>query len=168
MTAVGDPPNEAGARLLADLRTEIARADSKATVLVGALSMSTGLLGGLLAGRSWTPSLLSAPAGALWWAGVVSLTGALFSLLLAVVPRYRRSHWRPGDPLTYFGDVHRAARAGQLDTALTEIGLDPERGLIPSLAETSRIAARKHLWIRIGLLAFGCASLLLPGSLLID
>ncbi|MEU6679171.1 Pycsar system effector family protein [Streptomyces sp. NPDC046925] len=168
MTTVGDPRTHAGAQLLADLRTEIARADSKATVLVGALSMSTGLLGGLLASRSWTPSLLSAPAGVLWWAGVTSLAGALISLLLAVIPRYRRSRWRSGEPLTYFGDVHRAARAGQLDAALAEAGLDPMRGLLPTLTETSRIAARKHLWIRIGLIAFGCASLLLTGSLLID
>ncbi|MFG2649908.1 Pycsar system effector family protein [Streptomyces sp. NPDC048436] len=167
MTIAGGPGARAGAQLLADLRTEIARADSKATVLVGALSMSAGLLGGLLASRHWSPSLLSAPATALWWGGVASLVTALLSLLLAVVPRYRRSRWSPGEPLTYFGDVQRAAQAGQLNAALTETGRNPADGLLTTLTETSRIVARKHLWIRTGLIAFGCASLLLPGSLLI-
>ncbi|MEV0529293.1 Pycsar system effector family protein [Streptomyces sp. NPDC050439] len=167
MTLTGGPGSRAGAELLDDLRTEISRADAKATVLAGTLSMSAGLLGGLLAGRGWSPSLLSAPATALWWTGVAFLAVALFSLLLAVVPRYRRSHWRSGQPLTYFGDVQRAARAGQLGTALTETGRHPDRGLLTTLAVTSRIVSRKHLWIRAGLIAFGCAALLLPGSLLI-
>lgn len=168
MTTSGGRGTQAGAQLLADVRTEIARADSKATVLVGALSMSAGLLGGLLASRRWSPALLSAPATALWWAGAASLATALFSLLLAVVPRYHRSRWRPGEPLTYFGDVRQAARSGQLDSALAETGRDPSGGLLSALAETSRIVTRKHLWIRTGLIAFGCASLLLPLSLLIS
>lgn len=53
---------DAGARLLVDLRSEIARADSKASVLVAALGMTAGVISGWLAGSGWRPSALSAPA----------------------------------------------------------------------------------------------------------
>lgn len=98
---------QAGARLLADLRAEIARADTKASVLAGAL----GIMAGLPGGHRWSPAALSPTATILWWAGATSLVTALFALLLAVLPRYRRSTWEPGRPLTYFGDIRRAARA---------------------------------------------------------
>src|SRR5690606_5829309 len=53
-------------RLLADLRTEIARADSKAAVLVAALGITAGVFSGLLAGRNWSPDALSAPGATVW------------------------------------------------------------------------------------------------------
>ncbi|UDM01537.1 Pycsar system effector family protein [Streptomyces longhuiensis] len=164
----GDLELRTATQLLTDLRSEIARADSKATVLVGVLSMSAGILGGLLADRNWSPARLPAHAAVLWWAGAVSLVTALFALLLAVVPRYGVNSWEPGQPLTYFDDVRRATQAGCLTAALAETVRDPARGLLFALSETARIAARKHLWIRIGLFAFGCAAVLLPGSLLTD
>jgi hypothetical protein len=166
-TAPDDPCLRTGTQLLADLRAEIARADAKATVLVGVLGMPASVLGALLTGRGWSPSLLSAPGALLWWAGTASLLAALFALLLAVMPRYRSGPWTPGRPLTYFGDIRGAARAGQLTAALADTGHDPGRGLLLALAETSGIATRKHFWIRTGLLAFGAAAVLLPGSLLV-
>ncbi|MET9848737.1 Pycsar system effector family protein [Streptomyces ossamyceticus] len=156
------PQVEAGLRLLGDLRAEIARADTKASVLVGALGITAGLLGG----HGWGPAGLPPATAVLWWLGAASLFAALFALLLAVLPRYRRSSWEPGRPLTYFGDVRRAARSGGLAAAVAEAGRDPSVGLFPALAETSRIVARKHLWIRTGLIAFGCAAVLLPASAL--
>ncbi|MEW1569904.1 Pycsar system effector family protein [Streptomyces sp. NPDC093509] len=155
-----------GNQLLADLRCEIARADTKATVLVGALGISGGMLAALLTNRGWSPTRLPVLAALLWWAGATSLIVALFALLLAVLPRYGRSRWAPGRPLTYFGDVHRAARSGLLSAALMDTGRDAARGHLLALAETSAIAARKHFWIRTGLVSFGCAAALLPGSML--
>ncbi|MDQ0951914.1 hypothetical protein QFZ24_005837 [Streptomyces phaeochromogenes] len=166
-TAPDDPGVVAATQLLTDLRGEITRADAKATILVGVLGMSAGVLCALLIGRGWSPALLSAPAALLWWAGTALLVTALFASLLAVIPRYRAHRWAPGRPLTYFGDVRQAARTGRLAAALAETGRDPGRGLLLALAETSGIAARKHFWIRAGLIAFGCATVLLPGSLLI-
>ncbi|MET9680174.1 Pycsar system effector family protein [Streptomyces coeruleorubidus] len=167
MTPPDDPEIRAGTQLLADLRGEIARADAKATVLVGALGISTSGLAALLTDRGWSPAQLPTTAALLWWAGAVSLVIAVFALLLAVMPRYRSSGWTPGRPLTYFGDVRRAARAGRLTAALTETGHDPLRGVLLALAETSGIAARKHFWIRTGLISFGCATVLFPGSMLL-
>ncbi|NBM21290.1 Pycsar system effector family protein [Streptomyces sp. GC420] len=153
-------------RLLSDLRTEIARADGKASVLVAALGMTAGVGSGLLAGRNWSPDSLSRTGTALWWAGIASLAFSLFALLLAVLPRYRAGTWAPGQPLSFFGDIQRAARLGRLEAALADTERDPAAGLMAALAESSRIAARKHQWIRYGLIAFCAGTVLLPASLL--
>ncbi|MFD8421521.1 Pycsar system effector family protein [Streptomyces sp. NPDC059466] len=154
-------------RLLADLRAEITRADSKASVLVAALGMTAGVFSGLLAGHDWTPAALSVPGAALCWAGVGSLALSLLALLLAVLPRYGAADWAPGHPLSYFGDIQQAVRLGCLPTALADTRRDPTGGLAKALTETSRIAARKHQWIRTGLIAFCVGTVLLPASLLI-
>jgi hypothetical protein len=154
-------------RLLGELRAEIARADSKASVLVAALGMTAGVFSGLLAGRDWTPGALSGAGTALWWTGAAALALSLFALLLAVLPRYRNGSWSPGQPLCYFGDIQQAVREGQLAEALADTDRDPAAGLTAALVETSRIAARKHQWIRTGLIAFCVGSALLPTALLI-
>ncbi|MFV0134242.1 Pycsar system effector family protein [Streptomyces sp. HMX87] len=166
-TPVASPRAELCERLLTDLRTEIARADSKAAVLVAALGMIAGVFSALLAGRNWSPGSLSAPGTAVWWAGIVALALSLFALLLAVLPRYRTGTWAPGQPLSYFGDIQRAVRVDRLEAALADTEADPAAGLTTALAETSRIAWRKHQWIRAGLIAFCAGTLLLPASLLI-
>jgi hypothetical protein len=171
MSAGALPPDsdllQAGAHLLADLRAEIARADAKAAVLVAALGLSAGVPTALLANARWSPALLPTTAAVLWWTGTALLLLALLAALLAIAPRYRSSRWTPGRPLTYFGDVRRASQAGQLAAALTDTGSDPTHGLLIALAETSGIAARKHFWVRAGLVAFSCAAVLVPGSLLL-
>ncbi|WP_019055486.1 Pycsar system effector family protein [Streptomyces prunicolor] len=156
-----------GPQLLADLRSEIARADAKASILVAMLGITTGVLSAVLIDRRWSPTLLPAPAALLWWAGAALLVTSLFALLLAVLPRYRRSRWAPGLPLTYFGDIRRAVSTDRLATALADTERAPAQALCAALAETSRITVRKHFWIRTGLIAFGGAALLLPGSLLV-
>ncbi|MFI5657465.1 Pycsar system effector family protein [Streptomyces sp. NPDC051684] len=160
-----DPRLQAGVQLLTDLRAEIARADTKAAVLVGALGIAAGGMSTLLTDHPWTPGALGPSATLLRWSGAIMLVAALLCLLLAVMPRYGKS-WSPGQPLTYFGDVHHAVRTAQLTTALADTGHDPAHGLLLSLAETSRIATRKHFWIRAGVAVFACAAVLLTGSLL--
>ncbi|MGW6412167.1 Pycsar system effector family protein [Streptomyces vinaceus] len=157
--------DEEAARLLTDLRVEIARADSKAALLVGALGMTTGVVGGQLSGPHRSPASLSDAGAVLWWAGAAALVLALLALLLAVLPRYLRSEWRAGTPLAYFGDIHSADRQGRLAEALTHTGDDPGSAVRAALATNSRIAVRKYQWIRIGLLAYGSGALLLPAAL---
>ncbi|MCX4958732.1 Pycsar system effector family protein [Streptomyces virginiae] len=159
--------NEAAAQLLVDLRVEIARADSKAALLVGAFGMAAGVLSAQLAGRHWRPSLLSGPGQAVWWTGAAALTMALLALLLAVLPRSLSTDWQAGAPLSYFGDVRAADRQGRLAEALATTDADPGAALRAALAANSRIAVRKHQWIRAGLLAFSAGALLLPTALLI-
>ncbi|MEU8871704.1 Pycsar system effector family protein [Streptomyces javensis] len=157
---------QAAERLLSDLRTEIARADGKASVLVAALGMTAGIFTGLIANSQWTPSALSVPSRIIWWAGTLALATALLALLLAVLPRYGRQTWVPGQPLAYFSDIHCAARLGRLADALTDTAHAPTAGLMAALTETSRIATVKHRWIRAGLIALCCGAALLPGAVL--
>ncbi|MFF3622156.1 Pycsar system effector family protein [Streptomyces sp. NPDC002467] len=159
--------DEAATRLLTDLRVEIARADTKAALLLGALGMTTGVVSGPVSGPARTPGALSGPAAILWWAGAAALALALLALLLAVLPRSLRSAWQAGSPLAYFGDVHSADRQGHLDEALTDTGHAPGSAVRAALAANSLIAVRKHQWIRVGLLAYGCGTVLMPAALLL-
>ncbi|MEV7195438.1 Pycsar system effector family protein [Streptomyces sp. NPDC093510] len=155
-------------RLLADLRAEIARADSKAAVLAAALGVAAGAFSGLLARREWSPAALSPPGSSAWWSGALALAVALLAMLMAVLPRYgTRNSWAPGAPLSYFGDIHRAAHGGHLAQALAETERMPLASTLTALSETSRIALRKHQWMRVGLIALSASVVLLPGSLLI-
>ena len=155
----------AGLRLLSELRAETAHADNKASLLLGALSMTVGLLGGLLATRRWSVSQLSLTGTVLWWAAVTALAGSLLSLLLAVRPRYSTRAWSPGRPLTYFDDICRAARQGLLAEALDRTRTNPDTGLLSALTENSRIVAHKHRWIRAGLDFYCAGVVLLPTAL---
>lgn len=154
-------------RLLTELRAETAHADNKASVLLGALSMTVSLFGGVLAARGWELSRLSATGTVLWWTALTTLAGSLFSLILAILPRYSSSHWSPGRPLTYFDDIRRAARLGLLAEALDHTRADPDAGLLDALAENSRIVGRKHRWIRAGLAAYCAGVVLLPTALIL-
>ncbi|MET7369524.1 Pycsar system effector family protein [Streptomyces sp. NPDC005566] len=153
---------EAAGRLLTDARGEIARADSKAAVLAGALGVTVGVLSGFLSARRWRPWDLSGFGSVLWWAGACCVALALLSLLMAILPRYRPSTWAPGQPLTYFADTRRASSQGLLAQALADTARSPADALLVSLAETSRIVADKHRWIRIGLAAFFLSTFFFP------
>ncbi|WP_369377042.1 Pycsar system effector family protein [Streptomyces sp. cg36] len=161
------PGTDVGVRLLSDVRAEIARADSKASVLVAALGITAGVVSGLLAGCGWSPDSLSRLGAVTWWGGTTLLALALLALLMAVVPRFGANGWTPGMPLSYFGDIRQAARQGRLTQALADTEHAPAASLLAALAETSRIAARKHQWIRGGLLAFCAGAVLLPLSRLV-
>lgn len=156
-----------GGHLLAEVRAEAAHADSKAALLLGALSMTVGLLGGLLAARGGALSGLSGTRTGLLWVGLTALAGSLVCLLLAVLPRYGSSRWAPGRPLTYFDDIRRAADQGVLAEALDATEEDPTGGLLEALAQNSRIVGSKHRWIRAGLAAYCAGLVLLPAALTI-
>ncbi|PNE37798.1 Pycsar system effector family protein [Streptomyces noursei] len=156
-----------GARLLAELRSEMARADSKASLLLGVMSMTVSLLGGLVAAHGWSLSRLSAPGSVLLWVAIVALAGALGCLLLAVLPRYGTSQWSPGQPLTYFDDIRRATEDGRLAEALAVTEENQADGVIKALAQNSRIVGTKHWWIRAGLGSYCAGVALLPIAQLI-
>ncbi|TDC69175.1 hypothetical protein E1283_26355 [Streptomyces hainanensis] len=149
----------AGERLLAEMREEIGRADAKASILVGAV----GVCGGIMAGGSHVPA--ATWAALLWWAGCVGWAVALAFLLVATFPRYRRSGWKRDQPVTYFLDVRRAARSGQLPQALHQTEADPLAGLTIALTNTSDIIAAKHRYIRGALAAFALGGICLAAVL---
>ncbi|MGK5546099.1 Pycsar system effector family protein [Streptomyces sp. URMC 127] len=156
-------------RLLAELRQEAARADTKGSVLVAAQGMAASVLVGVLAVRGWQPAALSPGGQVLWWAGAVCFLGSLLSLLMSVTPRYRTHGWQPGLPITHFADIRGAARRGPeaLEEALRETERAPAAAVLAALAENSRIVAGKYGWLRAGMAGFITAMVLLPGALLV-
>ncbi|MCC3774290.1 Pycsar system effector family protein [Streptomyces sp. UNOB3_S3] len=157
-------------RLLKELRQEVARADTKGSVLVAAQGMSaSALIAVLVAAPGWQPSSLSALGQVMWWAGVACFIGSLLALLMTVVPRYRSHDWRPGLPLTHFADIHRAARHGPtaLEEALRETERAPAAALLSALTENSRIVTGKYAWLRTSMACFTAAMVLLPVALLV-
>jgi pycsar effector protein len=161
----GSFPEPLAERLLAELRVEIARADSKASVLIAALGLTSGLSGGAAANSGWSPGALPAAGQLLWWAGALALTASLTAFLLAVAPRYGRREWVPGAPLTYFGDIRRAAEQGLLPEALAQTDAARKDRLVRALDVNSRIATIKLCWVRIGLSAFAAGLLLVLTAL---
>ncbi|WP_062209266.1 Pycsar system effector family protein [Streptomyces sp. NBRC 109706] len=159
-------PRRLAEQLLAEVRVEIARADSKAALLVAALGLGAGLFGGMTTSGDWSPGALP-PAGRLsWWLGVVALMVALAAFLLAVAPRFGSGEWTPEAPLTYFGDIHQAAVRGRLREALSATEAAPDRRLVQALEFNSRIASVKLRWVRHGLVAVAAGVVLISGALL--
>lgn len=149
-------------RLLTELRAEIGRADTKASVLIGAL----GVCAGVVLSSRWSTIPPDGPGRFLGLAGGLAWILALGFLLFATAPRYRPSRWRPGHPLTYFLDIHRAAASGLLADALRGTEENPLAGLLIALKDTSDIVAAKHGCIRAGLACFVLGAATLLGSAL--
>ena len=150
-----DSSIQAAERLLADMRAEIGRADTKASVLIGAIGVS----GGTVLGRTGSTTGADTVALGLGWGGFLAWSLALGFLIFATAPRYRRSTWEPGRPLSYFLDVRRAARSGRLPDALRLTEEDRLTGLVTSLDATSTIVAAKHRWIRAGSVCFALGAI---------
>ncbi|AJE87054.1 hypothetical protein SLNWT_6678 [Streptomyces albus] len=167
MNSAETEASSVGARLLAELRVETARADGKASLLMGAVSMTVTMYGALLAACGRSLSRLSAPGSVLLWAAMAALAGAFGCLLLAVLPRYGTCQWSPGRPLTYFDDIRRATDGGLLAEALAATEVNQAEGVIEALAQNSRIVGAKHWWIRVGLSAYCAGAVLLPVAQLV-
>ncbi|WP_447038112.1 Pycsar system effector family protein [Streptomyces sp. DSM 118878] len=152
----------AAERLLNEVRAEIGRADTKASVLIGALSACSGVTLSTYLSRMPATDLsrFMGTTTALTWAL------SLGFLLFATAPRYRPSQWRTGGPLTYFLDIRRAADAEALTDALRSTEEDHLGSLVIALRNTSDIVAAKHRWIRTGLACFLCGAIALGGSAL--
>ncbi|UED85133.1 Pycsar system effector family protein [Streptomyces profundus] len=159
-------PNDLAEQLLREVRVEIARADSKAALLVAALGLGAGLFGGMTTSGDWSPGSLAVAGRVSWWFGVLALIVALAAFLLAVAPRFGPDDWTSEAPLTYFGDIHRAARRGELRQALTATEAASEARLVKALEFNSRIASIKLRWVRHGLIAVAAGVLLISGALL--
>ncbi|MFI0154174.1 Pycsar system effector family protein [Streptomyces lydicus] len=149
-------------RLLTELRAEIGRADTKASVLIGAI----GVCAGALLTGGWGTALAAGAGRVLSAAGGLAWALAVGFLLFATAPRYRASRWRTGRPLTYFLDIRLAARTGMLADALRGADEDPLAGLVIALGDASGIVAAKHRWIRVGLGCFATGAVALVAGLL--
>jgi hypothetical protein len=146
-------------RLLSTARDDLARADTKAAVLLsGAFAVPALLLGGrtgTLDGWGPWPALLA--LGALLWACGTAL------LIWALLPRTGTARAGPG--LTFFADARAAPDRHRLVLAAGEAGRDRVGWLMTQFVDVSMILTAKYRCLRWGVcslapgLLFGILSL---------
>lgn len=132
-------------RLLAVVRDDLARADTKAAVLLsGALAAPALLFGGQWpcggALRAWPPLLW--PAAGFWAAGTALL-------VWAILPRTRTL--RPGPGITYFGDARPGRDPADLLRDVAAAGLDRVGWLMTQFVDISGILTVKFRCMRWGM-----------------
>lgn len=152
--------NSSAAAIVADLRAEVIHADTKAAMLIAAMSLGLAAPIGMTNLDGSGPSALLARLGCILW------FLALGCLLKVLTPRYRRSAWTNGAGFSSFADIDRAARTGHLASALD--GDDPveQSGLVDAAAELSHIIIVKYRWIRAGLGLFAMGITIAAASML--
>ncbi|AZM46948.1 hypothetical protein DMB38_15040 [Streptomyces sp. WAC 06738] len=141
-------PRYVAERLLTTLREEIARADTKAAVL---LSSSVALPA--LALPAVRAGVGSGPAGV---AGVVLWLAGIAMLAIVTLPRTRPGRPRAGPSPTA---LHRGTRRDDATAAVLAAGRDPGRWLLEQSYDLGAILAAKYRWIRwaVGCLVVGGA-----------
>jgi hypothetical protein len=148
----GDPATIFLTDLLANIRDELNRADSKASLLLAAVGVIIGaLLGGISSSR-WTPMSLGAGEQALWWAGVVAAAVGVLLISASVYPRIRlRATPRSGSP-SYYADV---AAYPDVDAFRHAIGEAPDvrERLLTQSYVLARIVEGKYLQLQRALLS---------------
>lgn len=155
------PEHSSAAAVVADLRTEVIHADTKAAMLIAAMSLGLAAPIGLTSlDGSGLPAVLARLGCLLWFL-------ALGCLLKVLTPRYRRSTWTTGVALSSFADIDRAARTGQLSQALGSTEPADQSGLVDAAAELSRIIVVKYRWIRAALTLFAAGVTVSASSMLV-
>lgn len=139
---------DSAAAVVADLRAEVTHADTKASMLIAAMSLGLAAPIGMTNLDGSGLSAVLARVGCLLW------FLALGCLLNVLTPRYRRSSWTIGAGLSSFADVNRAARTGHLADALNRTKRAEQSDLVDTAADLSRIIVVKYRWIRAALVLF--------------
>ena len=153
--------------LLKATREELARADSKAALLLTGSSVAAGaFLSGLVAGQ-WSPHRLIGFAQVMWWVGLVAAAAAMISLALAAYPRTRRSGDHDTAVIAFYGDVVGLSTA-ELDAGLTRDAEHPQAMIADQIREVARIVAAKYRFLEAAFLATGVAAVLCAGALITD
>lgn len=141
----GEPPTEV-AELMAETRRELVFADGKAFRWLGVTGamITTGIsmTGGAL-------NQLGVLAWVVWWTAVIAGLLSAIALALATYPRCRGD--RSSGSAHYFGQVHRAARAGRLLSTLAHREFDDGASALAQVYWISRIVVIKYRFVQAGI-----------------
>lgn len=171
--------------LLEEGREELARADGKASILLGASSVVLGVLFTSIADGSWSPSDLDQHnlSEGIFCTGVGSALLGVILLTLAVLPRTR--HQGDREELAYFGHVvhfresgvalrkstrkrNHAAAKKKLARAMVRASLRSFDRTVDQVWIISNIVHRKYKLIYWGLVSYGFAVVLCGAALVLD
>jgi hypothetical protein len=185
LTADEDPPEETFVEMLLDEgREELARADNKASVMLGAAGLVLSVfLGSVIAG-DWDPTQIgNGPAEATFWLGIALSVLGIVRLAAAVMPRTR--HGEAREKLVYFGHVIQYRKPGlavrqstrrrreaeakeELRGAIVAAGANRFERTVDQVWVISLIVQRKYRHVRAGLLLLGLSSALCVVALVVD
>jgi Family of unknown function (DUF5706) len=153
--------------LLRESREEVIRADSKASILFGLLSVAFGVvLAGLIAG-DWSPADLRAAAEWLFWGGAAAAAASMVMLGSAIWPRI--THLEDREEVSYFGHVAAYRRREQFrDAVVRQAARDPDGRTVDQVHAIARIAMRKYRLIQAAIIALAGAAACCLGAVLIN
>ncbi|MFE1177393.1 Pycsar system effector family protein [Streptomyces sp. NPDC058773] len=137
-------------RFLAANGVEIARADTKAAVLLGFMGAVLGAFLTVTRGAAPGHAPESWKADVLWWGAVGTALLAIVCFVCAIAPRRRRGR-KPGPAGPgYFEHIGRGEDGDGLSHAFARIAHDPTGPLLASVRRTSEIIRSKYRWIETG------------------
>ncbi|MHB8243029.1 MAG: Pycsar system effector family protein [Solirubrobacteraceae bacterium] len=140
------------AKLLAETREEVVRADTKAEILFAAFGVVVAaVLAGLIAG-DWSPEDLGRVATVIFWMGSGCASASFLALGYALWPRIR--HEEADGSASYYAHVHMYEDLNALRTALKQ-GAESGGRTVEQLKVVSDIAWSKYVGIRLAMALYG-------------
>jgi hypothetical protein len=152
--------------LLRETREEVTRADGKASTLLAAVVVVSGLfVASTLAGQ-WSPLGLRPAAQVACWLAVIVIAAGIVLLCACIYPNV--SNQLTKDVLGYFGHVMLYQTRQELIEALRTHGETPLIRLSDQLFVISRIVRRKYDFMRYGIWSLAVGVVLLVASFLLQ
>ena len=149
--------NKMEAGLLAEARTEVGYADSKASIVLATTGIGfSAFLGGTIA-SSWRPNELSAAGEALWWIGAVTACTAVMCAGIAVWPRYGKIS--STGPVYYWGQAANNSTVAELAKRLDEDKPNQDDRTRNQLFHISKLVLRKYRFVRGSIVLAGASGL---------
>lgn len=166
--AEAEPPARTVAlaeKMLEEVRSELERADAKASLLIGSLGIAFSVILGGMLGGDFKLGSLGPVAQVFWIIGGLAAIGSVLASALAVWPRLSKAP--KSGVITFWGHVEGFGSTEELATALAAQGLhDPQR-TFQQLLVLSAVVRTKYRWIRWSMLLASGGLLLLGAAFLI-
>ena len=150
--------------MLGEVMTEIDRADSKASLLIGSLGIAFSIVLSGILGGDWDPAQLGPWRVALWSIGAIAAIGSVTAAALAVWPRLSKG---PGPgAITYWGQVRGMRSPQEVAQSLATRGLRAPERTYQQLLVLSAVVQRKYRCIRWSMLLAGGSAVIVVLSFL--
>ena len=152
------------ATMLAEVSAELARADEKASLLIGSLGIAFSIVLSALLGGDWSTDGLSPIGVTLWVLGGACAILSVLAAALAVWPRYTKPP--ATGAITFWGHIQGYANHRQVMAAMNERFLpEPER-TYQQLFVLSAMVQRKYRQLRWSMGFAAAAPLLISAAFL--
>ena len=150
--------------MLGEVMSEIDRADSKASMLIGSLGIAFSIVLSGILGGDWDPTQLGPWGVTLWTIGAIAATGSVTAAALAVWPRLSKG---PGPgAITYWGQVRGMRSPHEVAEALAARGLVAPERTYQQLLVLSAVVQRKYRCIRWSMVLAGVSAVIVVLSFL--